>query len=144
MEWSMVQKDSRRDAIRTLIRERQIRSYGQLAEELQAMGHRSADGTIARDMAEIGMSKVDGIYVLDTDIELRRVLPSLVEGCESAGNLVAVRTMRGVEQAVASTIEAARLPEVMCAAMGIGSVLVACRSDADASAFATLVDTLTR
>lgn len=140
----MGQKDNRQDAIRKLVRRKAIGSYEQLADELRAMGHRSADGTIARDMSEIGMGKVGGIYVLDSDVGLRRVLPLFVERCERAHNLVVIGTVRGSEHAVASAIEDASLPEVMCAALGVGSVLVACRSDDGASSLVELVDTLMR
>lgn len=137
-----VRRGERQDAIRAIVRRKAIGSYEQLAEELHAMGHRSADGTIARDIAEIGLTKVDGIYVLGSDMELKRMLSRFVTGCERVGNLVVARTERGVEQAVATSIDAACLPDVVCAVMGIGAVLVVCRSDEGASSVAAMVEVL--
>lgn len=127
------QRSDRHDAIRLIVRGREIRTQEDLAEELQGAGFACGQGTVSRDMSEVGLRKVsNGTYVLPEDAALQRLASEFVDSCEHAGQLVAIRCTRGVEDAVAEAVDASCLPGAMCAVTGPGSVLVACRSEDDA------------
>lgn len=137
------QRNNRQDAIRRLARTKVIRTQEDLAMELQLLGFSCGSGTVARDIADVGLRKVDaGMYVLGEDVELYRMVSQFATGCERAGNLVVIRSRRGVEDAMAEAVDEAALDGVMCAATGAGSVLVACRTDESARAVMTLVKLL--
>ena len=134
------QRNNRHEAIRRLVRTKTMRTQEDFIRELQLLGFSCGSGTIARDTADVGLRKVDGgLYVLSTDVELYRMVSQFATGCERAGNLVVIRSRRGVERAMAEAVDEAAIEGVMCAATGASSVLVACRSDESARSVATLV-----
>ncbi len=135
-------KNSRHDAIRSLVRSKALRTQEELIAELQEAGFACGKGTIARDIESMGLQKVGGMYVLAEDAAFRRAASQFMEGCETIGNLAIIAVSDDMEHGVARSIDKKSLPDVRCVIVGEGSVLVVCLTEQAALSFSSLVGLL--
>jgi transcriptional regulator of arginine metabolism len=158
-----VSKTARHARIASLIRERPVRSQGELGELLAAEGLSTTQATLSRDLEELGAVKVrgtDGVaasYVIPEEgrpplrsaeqapERLRRLLRELLTSADSSGNLVVLRVPAGAAQYMASALDRAGLPEVVGTIAGDDTILVVVRDAAashgpGAALAATLLD----
>ncbi len=118
-------KQLRQSAIRDLVRQRPIRTQHDLAAALRERGFRATQATISRDVAELGLEKVDrdGVFVYapvpraaeaepSAEERLARLLADLPVDIEPAGLLLVIRTLPGSAHAIASWIDRARWKDV--------------------------------
>jgi transcriptional regulator of arginine metabolism len=154
------ERDARRDAVRRLLHEREIRSQEELAAELTAMGYAATQSSLSRDLRELRAAKLDGRYVLpeavmringepaESTADLRAAA-SFVRDLRPAGpNLVVVRTTPGSASAVALAIDATPTGDVVGTVAGDDTLFVAVTGRAAALRFekrmrAALVQTRT-
>jgi len=140
-----VSKTARHARIVSLIRERPVRSQGELGEMLAAEGLTTTQATLSRDLEELGAIKVrgtDGVaasYVIPEEgrpplrtaeqapERLRRLLRELLTGADSSGNLVVLRVPAGAAQYMASALDRAGLPEIVGTIAGDDTILVVAR-----------------
>ena len=105
-----VSKTARHARITALIRNRAIRSQGELGDLLAAEGLSTTQATLSRDLEELGAVKVRGTdgtaaaYVIPEEgggplrsaeqapERLKRLLRELLTGADASGNLVVLRT----------------------------------------------------
>jgi transcriptional regulator of arginine metabolism len=138
-------KNARHARITALIRERPVRSQGELGDLLAAEGLAITQATLSRDLEELGAVKVRGTdgsaaaYVIPEDghaplraaeqppERLRRLLRELLTGADSSGNLVVLRTPPGAAQFLASALDRSGLPEVVGTIAGDDTILVVAR-----------------
>jgi transcriptional regulator of arginine metabolism len=138
-------KTARHARITALIRERPVRSQGELGDLLAAEGLATTQATLSRDLEELGAVKVRGTdgsaaaYVIPEDghapmraaeqapERLRRLLRELLTGADSSGNLVVLRTPPGAAQFLASALDRSGLPEVVGTIAGDDTILVVAR-----------------
>jgi transcriptional regulator of arginine metabolism len=138
-------KTARHARITALIRERPVRSQGELGDLLAAEGLPTTQATLSRDLEELGAVKVRGTdgsaaaYVIPEDGQaplraaeqpperLRRLLRELLTGADSSGNLVVLRTPPGAAQFLASALDRSGLPEVVGTIAGDDTILVVAR-----------------
>lgn len=107
------------------------------------MGYNCTQATVSRDIADMGLRKLpEGIYVLAEDLHLQRMVSEFVTSCESANNLVVVKSQPGTAPGVAAAVDAAVLPDVMGSVAGNDTVLVICASVEGAEELVVLVDKL--
>src|SRR5215475_14366908 len=122
-------KTARHARITSLIRDRAIRSQGELGDLLAAEGLATTQATLSRDLEELGAIKLRGTdgsaasYVIPEDghaplrsaeqapERLRRLLRELLTGADASGNLVVLRTPPGAAQFLASALDRSGLPE---------------------------------
>ncbi len=58
-------RNGRQDAIRDIVRNKDVRTQRVLVDELRAMGFDCTQATVSRDIADMGLRKLpEGIYVL--------------------------------------------------------------------------------
>ena len=58
-------RNGRQDAIRDIVRNKDVRTQCVLVDELRAMGFDCTQATVSRDIADMGLRKLpEGIYVL--------------------------------------------------------------------------------
>lgn len=136
---------ARRDALATLIRTQSITSQRDLVARLAAKGFKVTQGTVSRDLVEIGAVRVerggDLIYAL-SDIEpgiphkLARVVADLLVSAEASGNIVVLRTPAAAANYLASAIDRAGLSEVLGTVAGDDTVLVVTRDPRGGRKFA--------
>ena len=125
--------DSRRDAIREILSGRPVANQGELLRRLGARGIRASQATLSRDMAMLGVRRAVGPdgprYLVDGDGGALPLEPvrRLVDGVESNGALVIVRTKSSAAATVARALDEAGLSEVMGTLAGDDTVFVAPR-----------------
>jgi transcriptional regulator of arginine metabolism len=138
-------KTARHARITALIRDRAIRSQGELGDLLAAEGLATTQATLSRDLEELGAVKVRGTdgsaaaYVIPEEGQaplrsaeqaperLRRLLRELLTGADFSGNLVVLRTPPGAAQFLASALDRSGLPEVVGTIAGDDTILVVAR-----------------
>jgi transcriptional regulator of arginine metabolism len=129
----MPSSESRRDAIREILSGRPIANQGELLRRLGARGIRASQATLSRDMAMLGVRRAVGPdgprYLVDGDGGALPLEPvrRLVDGVESNGALVIVRTKSSAAATVARALDEAGLTEVMGTLAGDDTVFVAPR-----------------
>ena len=125
--------DSRRDAIREILGGRPVANQGELLRRLGARGIRASQATLSRDMAILGVRRAVGPdgprYLVDGNGGALPLEPvrRLVDGIESNGALVIVRTKSSAAATVARALDEAGLTEVMGTLAGDDTVFVAPR-----------------
>jgi transcriptional regulator of arginine metabolism len=125
--------DSRRDAIREILGGRPVASQGELLRRLGARGIRASQATLSRDMAILGVRRAVGPegprYLVEENGGALPLDPirRLVDGVETNGALVIVRTKASAAATVARALDEAGLAEVMGTLAGDDTVFVAPR-----------------
>ena len=136
---------SRREALAALIRSEAIASQRELMARLAAKGFRVTQGTVSRDLVEIGAMRVERggevVYALgDVDPglphRLARVVADLLVSAESSGNIVVLRTPAAAANYLASAIDRAGLDDVLGTVAGDDTVLVVTRDPRGGRRFA--------
>jgi transcriptional regulator of arginine metabolism len=129
----MPSSEVRRDAIREILSGRPVANQGELLRRLGARGIRASQATLSRDMAMLGVRRAVGPdgprYLVDGNGGALPLDPvrRLVDGIESNGALVIVRTKSSAAATVARALDEAGLTEVMGTLAGDDTVFVAPR-----------------
>lgn len=146
-----IAKNDRQEMIIKLIRENDISTQDELTNMLLERGLQVTQATCSRDIKELGIIKVTlpnnstKYAVLDRtgDIAPGRLLAvfsnSLIS-CESAMNLVVIRTLPGMAQAAASALDSMHLDNVVGTIAGDDTVFVATSSIEDSKALVNTID----
>ena len=102
-------RNGRQDAIREIVRNKDVRTQRMLVEELKKCGFDCTQATVSRDIADMGLRKLpEGVYVLAEDLHLQRMTSELVVDVTRADNLVLVKAQPGTASGIAAAIDAAR------------------------------------
>ena len=129
----MATSEARRDAIREILSGRPIANQGELLRRLGARGIRASQATLSRDMAMLGVRRAVGPdgprYLVDENGGALPLDPvrRLVDGVESNGALVIVRTKSSAAATVARALDEAGITDVMGTLAGDDMVFVAPR-----------------
>ena len=126
-------KNSRHEAILSIIKENKIRTHEKLVEELSKQGICVTQATVSRDIKELGVIKVpDGessIYAVSGrwDNPLKKFATDVTSVTE-AGNLVIVRTHPGMASAVAAAVDKEMHNEIAGSIAGDDTIFIAAES----------------
>lgn len=133
-----VMKQVRQRAIRDLVETRVIRTQQELAAALRERGFRTTQATISRDVAELGLIKVNregtNAYALPPRLReaetsgeerLRALLHDLPVEVRESGLLLVVKTLPGSAHPIAAALDRARWPEVVGSIAGDDTLFVA-------------------
>jgi transcriptional regulator of arginine metabolism len=129
-------QESRRKALKSLLRRRRPSTQQDLVAALRAKGFHITQSSLSRDLQFLGARKVDGVYALGSenqdDNQTGLAYPTLAElepfvrGVRSAGpNLLVVATRSGLAQTVALALDSMAMPEVVGTIAGDDIVFVA-------------------
>lgn len=136
-------RNNRQDAIRDVVRGKSIRTQKALVDQLQALGFNCTQATVSRDIADMGLRKLqEGIYVLAEDLHLQRMVSEFVTNVDQADNLIVIRSQSGTAPGVAAAVDAASLPEVKGSVAGNDTVLVVSDDNEAAEDFVVLINKL--
>lgn len=136
-------RNGRQDAIREIVRNKNVRTQRMLVDELKTFGFDCTQATVSRDIADMGLRKLpEGEYVLAEDLHLQRMVSELVVEVVRTGNLVLVKAQPGTASGIAAAIDAAELPAVLGSLAGNDTILVVARTDDDGERFETLISKL--
>lgn len=129
-------RNGRQDAIREIVRSKNVRTQRMLVDELKVCGYDCTQATVSRDIADMGLRKLpEGVYVLAEDLHLQRMVSELVVEVVRTGNLVLVKAQPGTASGIAAAIDAAELPAVLGSLAGNDTILVISRTDEDGERF---------
>jgi transcriptional regulator of arginine metabolism len=134
----------RQDAIRAILDAEAVESQEQLVRRLKRRGFRVTQSSVSRDLAELGVAKVDGRYVALERLaeaaapgrpgglpapspgDRRAAVASFMREVAPAGpHLLVVRTPPGGASPVGIAIDAARWPEVVGTVAGDDTLFIA-------------------
>lgn len=136
-------RNGRQDAIREIVRNKNVRTQRMLVDELKTFGFDCTQATVSRDIADMGLRKLpEGVYVLAENLHLQRMVSELVVEVVRTGNLVLVKAQPGTASGIAAAIDAAELPAVLGSLAGNDTILVVARTDDDGERFETLISKL--
>lgn len=125
-------RNGRQDAIRDIVRNKDVRTQRMLVDELKACGFDCTQATVSRDIADMGLRKLpEGVYVLAEDQHLQRMVSELVVGVQRTENLVLVKAQPGTASGIAAAVDAAELPDVLGSLAGNDTILIIARTDED-------------
>lgn len=154
-----VTRVARQARIVALLATRSVRSQGELASLLAAEGIEVTQGTLSRDLEELGAVKLRaadggvGAYVVPEDgspvrgvfggtDRLSRLLGDLLVGTDASGNLAVLRTPPGAAHYLASAIDRAALPDVAGTIAGDDTIFVLAREPMTGSELAAMFDNI--
>ncbi|MDR2255156.1 MAG: arginine repressor [Arthrobacter sp.] len=143
-------KIARQARIRALVTLRAVRSQAELAGLLSAEGIQVTQGTLSRDLLDLGATRVraaDGthVYALRSededspraaglesgaevlDARLTRLCAELLVAAESSANLVVLHTPPGAANFLAQSIDHSLLPDILGTIAGDDTVVVITR-----------------
>lgn len=136
-------RNGRQDAIRDIVRNKDVRTQRVLVDELRAMGFDCTQATVSRDIADMGLRKLpEGIYVLTEDLHLQRMVSELVTGVLRTDNLVMIRAQPGTASGIAAAVDAAELPDVLGSLAGNDTILVIAQTAEDGERLEALINKL--
>lgn len=142
-DYMVKRRNNRQDAIRDVVRGQSIRTQKALVDQLQALGFNCTQATVSRDIADMGLRKLqEGIYVLAEDLHLQRMVSEFVTNIDQAGNLIVIHSQPGTAPGVAAAVDAASLPEIKGSVAGNDTVLVVADDMEAAEDFVSLINKL--
>ena len=136
-------RNGRQDAIRDIVRNKDVRTQRVLVDELRAMGFDCTQAAVSRDIADMGLRKLpEGIYVLAEDLHLQRMVSELVTGVLRTDNLVMIKAQPGTASGIAAAVDAAELPDVLGSLAGNDTILVIAQTAEDGERLEALINKL--
>ena len=136
-------RNGRQDAIRDIVRNKDVRTQRVLVDELRAMGFDCTQATVSRDIADMGLRKLpERIYVLAEDLHLQRMVSELVTGVLRTDNLVMIKAQPGTASGIAAAVDAAELPDVLGSLAGNDTILVIAQTAEDGERLEALINKL--
>ena len=133
----MVSKKARHGRILEIVRKRPVSSQKELCLLLKAERFDVTQSTLSRDIRELGLVKVRGIYQEPgaasgapppADV-LRRSFSQLIVRSGVSGNILMVKTLPGNGHSLGVVLDAAQWPEVLGTVAGDDTVFVLLRSN---------------
>ena len=145
-------KGRRQSAILELIEAQPISSQEQLRGLLKARGIDATQATLSRDIRDLGLVKrsLDGAYRRPEAIdqpgdyveEFETAVTDYLRRHDRVEQLVVLKTDAGYAQPLAEAIDRARLTQTIGTIAGENTILVICRSAAEAATFQARLDEL--
>jgi transcriptional regulator of arginine metabolism len=145
-------KSRRQIAILEIVDSSAVTSQEQLRALLKARGLDATQATISRDIRDLGLVKraLDGAYrrpgaadePADHLEDFENAVTDYLRRYDRVEQLVVLKTDPGYSQPLAEAIDRARLPQTVGTIAGENTILVICRSAADAAAFTARLDDL--
>lgn len=136
-------RNGRQDAIRDIVRNKDVRTQRVLVDELRALGFDCTQATVSRDIADMGLRKLpEGIYILAEDLHLQRMVSELVTGVLRTDNLVMIKAQPGTASGIAAAVDAAELPDVLGSLAGNDTILVIAQTAEDGERLEALINKL--
>jgi transcriptional regulator of arginine metabolism len=148
-------KGHRQSLILELVDRDAISSQEQLRERLRERGVETTQATLSRDIRDLGLVKraVDGAYrrpealdkaAGDPDHVLKRAVDEYLRRAEVVQQLLVLKTPTGLAQPLAVAIDSVSLREIAGTIAGDDTILVICRSAADAANLERKLESLRR
>jgi hypothetical protein len=129
----------RHEAIIDLVNNQDINTQEELMENLQKQGFKVTQATVSRDIKELRIFKAlgkDGKYrystggrnALDKTSGFESLFAASVEEVDSAENIVVIKTMTGMAQAVCMSLDNIDFENIVGTIAGDDTIFVLCRN----------------
>ncbi len=140
-------KRERQNAIVDIITTQNIETQNQLLEALKLRGIKSTQATLSRDLKDLRLVKeLTGVghyrYALPGNSsrvahseKLAKIFRECVVSCDTAMNLVVLKTLPGLAMAASSAIDGMEIPELVGSVAGDDTVFMAMRDVKGAELF---------
>ena len=136
-------KLARHSQIIRLIQEQDIETQEELAEKLNQAGYRVTQATVSRDIKELRLVKTlsrSGKYrystgsdtISDMSSKFYSLFSDSVLSVEAAQNMLVVRCMTGMAQAVCASLDSMHWPGFVGTLAGDDTIFIVCRTEGDA------------
>ena len=145
-------KSRRQSTILELIENEAVSSQEQLRGLLKARGIEATQATLSRDIRDLGLVKrsLDGAYSRADAVDrpgdhvedFEVAVSDYLRRHDRVEQLVVLKTDAGYSQPLAEAIDRARLPQTIGTIAGENTILVICRSAADAESLQVRLDEL--
>lgn len=140
-------KPGRQNIILEVISQNDIETQQQLKEALAARGVKSTQATLSRDIKDLRLVKElgpNGNYRYtsaakpeqeDSAQKLSKILKESVIACDTAQNLLVIKTLPGLAAAAGSAFDGMNVPNLVGTLAGDDTVFIAMKTSADAERF---------
>lgn len=133
-------KYSRHAKILEIIENNVVETQEELVEKLKELGFEVTQATVSRDIKELRLVKVlseDGRYKYAPisheenalSNKLLKIFAEAFVSSDYANNIVVVKTLPGMAQAVASAIDSMKWPEIVGTIAGDDTIMIVCRAE---------------
>lgn len=146
-------RSARQSKILEIIAQKEIETQDELARELRAMDFDITQATISRDIKELGLIKIMtdskrykyAVVETTTPIisnKFSTILREAVISVRAINNLVVLKTLKGLSQAISGIIDKLGYEMVIGSVFGDETVMVICESNSDATLTYTKIQNL--
>lgn len=147
-------KSARQKMILEIISSKDVETQNQLIEELAAVGVRSTQATLSRDIKELRLIKEltgAGKYRYVTagkddaanyDQRLKKIFRECVTSFDNAQNIIVLRTMPGLAPAACSALDSMDIPGLVGTLAGDDTAFIAMRDIESALRFENEIESL--
>lgn len=141
-DYAMFDKPRRQARILDALKRARVPNQESLRTMLERDGFQVTQGTLSRDLRELGVIKTPEGYAIPGEVgydsgeaahrALERALQEFLVTAEAAGQLVVVRTGVGHAQSLAVAMDAAGLEEALGTIAGDDTIFIATRTEREA------------
>lgn len=135
-------KKNRHEKIIELIEKYEIETQEELAKRLRTEGYQVTQATVSRDIRQLNLSKIPGVdgrpkyAVYDREDgqlgdKYIRVLKDGYVSMDMAQNILVMKTVSGMAMAVAASVDAMKMPEIVGCIAGDDTIMMAVRTVED-------------
>lgn len=140
-------KSARQETILSVISQKMIETQNQLLEELRSLGIKTTQATLSRDIKDLHLVKQineDGRFCyavpvssdsLNIGDRLQAIFRQSVLSMDTAGNIVVIKTLPGLANAVGSTLDGLNISSIVGTLAGDDTCFLAMRSAEEAEYF---------
>ncbi len=146
----MPTRDQRREAILAVLQEREVRNQSDLQRLLARRGHDVNQGTLSRDLRDLGVRKGPDGYEVPTNgrgngpaAELRHAAREWLQDVTQAQNLVVLKTPPGGAQPLALALDRSDDAQIVGTIAGDDTVLIVCGDNRTAGQVSRKLDKMT-
>lgn len=147
-------KASRQNKILEIIAAKDIETQNQLIDELAAVGVKSTQATLSRDIKELRLIKEltgSGNYryvtagrdeISDIDVRLKKIFRESVTSYATAQNIIVIKTMPGLANAACAALDGMEIDGLVGTLAGDDTAFLAMKDIASAEAFEQEIEAL--
>lgn len=147
-------KSARQKKILEIISAKDVETQNQLIDELAAVGVKSTQATLSRDIKELRLMKEltgGGKYryvaagkddAVDYDQRLKKIFRECVTSYDAAQNIIVIRTMPGLAPAACSALDGMEIPGLVGTLAGDDTAFIAMRDNESALRFENEIEKL--
>ncbi len=146
-------KKERQKKIRELVENNKIDTQDELIKRLKECGFSATQATMSRDIKELKLSKVsDGVngyyYVLPNSVgendlsKLKASLTHLITSVNCAQNIIVIKTLPGMAQAVATAIDNIKSDDILGCVAGDDTIFIVIVDNDVAQSLVTRIQTM--